>query len=101
MSEETDGADVDLSLAGQRLNIKNVKSLNTLATIATLILLSAGLAGGYLMLSAHAAETKDASKELVSALKEMTQAAREQNCLISMPIEQRARDPELCRRLAR
>lgn len=98
MSEEQgNGADVDLSIAGQRINLKNVKSLNTLATVATLILVCVL---GYAVY-AHAGETRDASKDLVGALKEMTQAAREQNCLISMPIEQRARDPEICRRLAK
>lgn len=95
--EQTNGADVDLSIAGQRINLKNVKSLNTLATVATLILVCVL---GYAFY-AHAGETRDASKDLVGALKEMTQAAREQNCLISMPIEQRARDPEICRRLAK
>lgn len=95
--EQTNGSDVDLSIAGQRINLKNVKSLNTLATVATLILVCVL---GYAFYS-HAGETRDASKDLVGALKEMTQAAREQNCLISMPIEQRARDPEICRRLAK
>jgi hypothetical protein len=97
--EERNGVDVEVSFAGQRVNLKNVKSLNTLATVATLVIVCAAVAGGYAMLSAHAAETKDASRELVTALKEMTQAAREQNCLISMPMDRR--DPELCRRLAR
>lgn len=94
-----DSVDVDVQVAGQKVRLKNVKSLNTVATISTLIIACVAMAGGYLMLSAHAAETKDASKELVTALKEMTQAAREQNCLISMP--QDRRDPELCRRIAR
>ena len=51
------------------------------------------------MIAAHASDTKEASKELVQALKEMTQVARESNCLISMPVERR--DPELCRRIAK
>lgn len=93
--EEKNGADVELELGGQKLNLKNIKSLNTLATVATLILVSVLGYAFYV----HAGETKDQSKDLVSALKEMTQAAREQNCLISLPIERR--DPELCRRLAR
>lgn len=95
--EDTNGADVGLKLAGQEINLKNVKSLNTLATVATLILVCVL---GYAFY-AHAGETRDASKELTGALRDMTQAAREQNCLISMPIEQRARDPEVCRRLSR
>jgi hypothetical protein len=89
------GADIDLKLAGQEVKLKNVKSLNTLATVATLIV---ACVLGYAFY-VHAGETKDASKELVLALREMAQAAREQNCLISVPIERR--DPELCRRLSR
>lgn len=97
--EEETGADVAVELAGQKVNIKNVKSLNTLATVATLIIICAGFGMGYVIFTAHAAETRDSSKELVTALREMTQAAREQNCLISMP--QDRRDADLCRRIAR
>lgn len=93
--EERGGADVELRLGGQQLNVKNVKSLNTLATIATLLIVAAVAAGGYAMFSAHAAETKDASRELVTALKEMTQAVREANCISTRT------DPEICRRLSR
>lgn len=97
MADETagNGADVAVEIAGQKVNLRNVKSLNTLATVATLIIVCVM---GY-VLYAHAGDTKDASKELTMALKEMTQAAREQNCLISMP--QDRRDPELCRRISR
>lgn len=94
MAEEN-GADVEVEVAGQKVNLKNVKSLNTLATVATLIVVCLIAYALY----AHAGETKDASKDLVQALKEMTQAAREQNCLISMP--QDKRDPDLCRRISR
>jgi hypothetical protein len=93
------GADVSLELGGQKVNVKNVKSFNTFATVATLVIVCVGFGVGYVMISAHAAETKDASRELVGALKEMTQAAREQNCLISMPQERR--DADLCRRISR
>ena len=97
MSEEaqTNGADVAVEIAGQKVNLKNVKSLNTLATILTMVL-TALIA---YVVWAHSGETKEASKELTTALKEMTQAAREQNCLISMPMDRR--DPELCKRLSR
>lgn len=98
-TEEHKGADVEVEVAGQKVNLKNVKSLNTLATVATLIVVLVAAAVGYNLFTAHAADTKEGSKELVHALKEMTQAAREQNCLIAMPIERR--DPELCRRLSR
>lgn len=99
MDSENTGADLGLKVAGQEVNIRNVKSLNTIATVTTLLLVCVAITGGYLMFTAHAAETKDASKELVQALREMTTAAREQNCLISMPMDRR--DPELCKRLSR
>ena len=97
MSDEahTNGADVQVEIAGQKVNLKNVRSLNTLATVLTLILVALIA----FVVWTHSSETKEASKELVGALKEMTQAAREQNCLISMPMDRR--DPELCKRLAR
>ena len=95
--EKNNGADVELNVAGQKMNFRNIKSLNTLATIATLVIVCVL---GYAIYM-HASDTRDASKELVSALKEMTQVAREQNCLISMTIEERRRDPERCRRIAR
>lgn len=96
---DKNGADVEVNFAGQKVNLRNVKSLNTLATVATLIIVAVAAVVGYNLFTAHAADTKDASKELVQALKEMTQAAREQNCLISMPMDRR--DPELCRRISR
>lgn len=92
---EPNGADVEVEVAGQKVNLRNVKSLNTLATVLTLVIVCVLGYAFYV----HAGETKDQSKDLVNALKEMTQAAREQNCLISMPIDRR--DPELCRRLSR
>ena len=95
MEQTTNGADVDLKIAGQEVRLKNIKSLNTLATVGTFI---AVVLIGY-AIYVHAGESKEASKELVQALKEMTRAAREQNCLISMPIDRR--DPELCRRISR
>lgn len=95
--QATNGADVAVDAFGVKANVKNVKSLNTLATVATLILMSVFGYAFYV----HASETKDAGKELVSALKEMTQVAREANCLNSMPQERRERDTELCKRLSR
>lgn len=86
--------ELSAEIGGQKLSLKSV-ALNTIVCVLTLILLAAALPYAY----SHITDTKEASKELVGALKEMTQAAREQNCLISMPIDRR--DPELCRRLAR
>mgnify|MGYP001596538866 CR=1 FL=1 len=99
MSEEaqTNGADVAVEIAGQKVNLKNVKSLNTLATILTLVLVSLIA----FVIWTHSGETKEASKELTGALKEMTQAARESNCLMALPMDRRAENVDLCKRLSR
>lgn len=97
MSDEPSGADVALNIAGQQIAVKNVKSLNT---IVSLIAAIAACFGVYLVM-AHAADTKDAGKDLVMALKEMTQAAREQNCLMAFPVEKREANADLYKRLSR
>lgn len=93
--EQTNGADVDLSIAGQQVKLKNIKSLNTLATVTTLICV---ILIGYVVWM-HTNDDKEAKKELSMAIRELTQSAREQNCLISMPIDQR--NPDICRRISR
>lgn len=93
--EQTNGADVDLSIAGQQVKLKNIKSLNTLATVTTLMLV---ILLGYVLWT-HTNDDKEAKRELTIAIRELGQSAREQNCLISMPIDRR--DPELCRRISR
>lgn len=94
--EETNGADVAVNAFGVKANIKNVKSLNTICTIAVLV----GVCVVGTVLYAHATETREAGKELVGALKEMTQVVREANCLNTLPPEKRP-DPDYCRRAAR
>lgn len=49
----------------------------------------------------HGNETKEASRDLVMALKDMTQAAREQNCLMAFPVDRREANADLCKRLSR
>lgn len=44
---------------------------------------------------------KSSNSELATALREMAQAAREQNCLLSLPATQREQNVETCRRLSR
>ena len=100
MSEEN-GADVDLKLAGQEVKLKNVKSLNTIVCIAILVILCAVIPAAWSMFKSHADETKEASKELSGAMREMTQATREQNCLIAQPQELRVQNSDWCKRLAR
>ena len=94
---QPNGADVSLELAGQKVNLRNVKSLNTLATVLTLLIVILVGYGGW----QHTSDTKEASKELTLALKEMTQAARESNCLMAIPMEKREANSDLCRRISR
>lgn len=68
------GADVELELGGQKVNLRNVKSLNTLATVATLMVVVLIAYGGYM----HTQETKEGSQAFVGAIKEQTTALREQ-----------------------
>lgn len=97
MSEETNGSDIALELAGQKVNVKNVKSLNTLATIATLILVCLIAYGGYL----HVQHANQQAALLSETFKEMTQAQREQNCLIAIPEAQRELKADFCKRVTR
>ena len=72
-------------------------NLNTLFTILGFIL-TALIAW---VLYNHTNDSKAASKELAGVMKEMTVAAREQNCLISLPQDRREQNAELCKRISR
>ena len=97
MAEENgNGADVELNLAGQKVNLRNVKSLNTILTLVAAI---AACFGVYLLIQ-HQAEAKEAGQSFVGALKEQTKAIQEQtavqregNCLLVF------KDAEQCRRI--
>lgn len=98
----SNGADVNVEIAGQKVNLRNVKSLNTVLTFVAAIASSFGV---YILIQ-HQADAKDTAQTFVQAVKEQTAVmreqtavAREQNCLISVP--QDRRDPELCKRLSR
>jgi hypothetical protein len=52
--------------------------LNTLATVATLVVVCVIAYVGY----GHAADTREINRDLASAMREMAQANREQNCLL-------------------
>ncbi len=96
MSDQTT-SDVSAEIAGQKFSIRNVKDFNTFATVLTMI----GVGVLSYAFYAHATDTKDASKDLVMALKDMTQAAREQNCLMAFPVERREANVDLCKRLSK
>ena len=98
MSDEANhGADVALEVGGQKLNLKNVKSLNTLATVATLVLVCLIAYGGWL----HTQHATQQAQLLSETFKEMTQAQREQNCLIAIPESQREQKADFCKRITR
>lgn len=91
-------ADEELSaeVAGQKLSFKT-GSLNTVATIATLVLVCLLC----YVVWVHTIDTKEASKELVSVMKENAQATREQTCIIGLPQDRREQNADLCKRLSR
>lgn len=105
---ESNGADVDLELGGQKVKLKNVKSLNTLATVATLILVCVlGYAFWEHKVDAKAdglardSALTSAFKEIASSQKDMAQAVREGNCLNSFKEAERELKVEHCRRITR
>lgn len=97
MAEETNGADVDVSIAGQQVKLKNVKSLNT---ILTLVAAGAALFVVYLVIE-HKADAKTQSDSQISVMKDMAQSIREGNCLNAHPEAVRETKVEQCKRLAR
>lgn len=72
-------------------------SLNTLATVATLIVvcLIAGIGYG------HTQDTKEISKDLANAMRDMAQATREQNCLLRFDQKDRQANADFCKQLSR
>lgn len=69
------GAELDAEIGGQKLKYSG--PVNTLVTVLGFVVTC--LIGWVLF--THSAETKEASNALVSALKDQTQALRENNCL--------------------
>lgn len=101
-TDSPNGADVNLEIAGQKVNLRNIKSLNTFLTLVAALASSFGV---YLLVE-HQNQSRDASRVFIEAvkeqtvvMKEQTSVAREQNCLIAMPMDRR--DPEFCKRIAR
>lgn len=90
----------ELQVGKEGLSLKSA-SLNTLLTLFTAL----GVAALGVAFYGHVGDSKAANDTMVSVMKELTQAqrestavAREQNCLIAMPIDKR--DPDLCRRVS-
>ena len=111
-SDEQNGADVNVEVAGQKVAIRNVKSLNTLATVATLIVVICGFTIGWNLLDAHAKGGDKREEALTVALKELARSHREAsrdqvkeqrmlNCLIVADQKDRRRAFEDCERISR
>lgn len=91
-----ENGELNAEIAGQKLSLKNV-ALNTIATVATLF--ASGLIA--YMVFQHTGETKDASKELAGAMRELAMANREQNCLLIFRQEERQAQSANCKAVSR
>lgn len=104
MAEENgNGSDVQLEVAGQKLNVRNLKSLNTVATVLTLF----GVLMLIYILWMHQQEAKEDSRAFVAAVKEQTTAMREgtaaqreQTCMLKFEISERKVNAEWCRQVS-
>lgn len=94
MAEQNENLGIEVG--GQKLNYSG-QNLNTLATVLTLMMMSVLL---YIVWS-QTAEMKEMFKSVTTSMNEMTIAAREQNCLITLPTDDRSRNAEMCKRIAR
>lgn len=94
MSDDVKLQELDAEIAGQKFKLTG-SNLNTLFTILGFLI--ACLVAWVLW--THTGDTKEASKTLADAMKELAQITREQICVQTMP--QTGATPELCKRLAR
>ena len=108
MEQTNPGVDLDLTLGGQQVKMKNVKSFNTIITVLTLIVVCTGGVFIWQSLEAHANASKEGANAFVSALreqttaiKEQTSAQREQTCLMRFSEKERPSQAEFCRTISR
>jgi hypothetical protein len=94
MAERVEEA--ELEIAGQKIHLRSV-ALNTLVTI--FIAVAVALIGYVLWTHVSQAEKRDAV--MADAFKDMVQAQREQNCLISIPEKDREQKADFCKRVTR
>jgi hypothetical protein len=85
---------VDAEIAGQKVKLTGT-NLNNLFTVLVFILVCLIA----YVLWGHTGDAKEASKFLAEAIKDQTQATREQTCVYTMP--QTGATPELCKRISR
>lgn len=93
----------ELNLSKDGINIKSFQ-MNTLLTFVAVVFSGAALAGIWF----HMNETRETGAMFISALKEQTiairdqtQVAREQNCLMRFDQKERLERAEFCRSVSR
>ena len=115
MPDTPESLEADTALGKFKITGANLNHLATFASLIGIVLLCwvvYGHAGDAKEgAKAIAAELREANKEIAATLKEsnremstilrdMARATREQNCLLSLPQEQRQRNAENCRRIS-
>ena len=113
--QTTESVEADTAIGKFKVTGANLNNLATFASLVGVVLLCWvvwGHAGDAKdSAKAVAAELRDANKEVAQALKEsnreisqvlkeMSRATREQNCLLSLPQDQRQKNAELCKRIS-
>lgn len=86
-------SEIELAAGDKRLKIRSSDMIGA-GTFVVVCLL------GYAFYL-HSMDTKETNQLLISVLKDMAQAQREQNCLIALPQDRRERESEFCKRVTR
>lgn len=103
MTEANNNSEANVTTPVGSLSFKGKRTSEFIAilSMAALILI------GYVLYE-HKSDTKESAKEFSAAVKEMTSAQRENtaaqrelNCLIAIPQDQREKQAEFCKRIAR
>jgi hypothetical protein len=115
MPDQLETVEADTAVGKFKISGANLNNLATFATLVGVVLLcwvvwghagdakeSGKAIAAELKESnkAVAQELRESNKEMTLILKEMARATREQNCLLSLPQEQRQRNAETCRRIS-
>lgn len=83
-------------IAGQKFSLRSV-ALNTVLTFLTFMV---SFATAYVLYN-HTGESKEVTRELSMAMKELAQANREQNCLLIFEQKDRQLNAANCKMLSR
>lgn len=88
------GAEIKTPVGSLSFNGKKTAEFIAVLSLVSLVLI------GYVLFE-HKEDTHRKDEALLSTLREMVSAQREQNCLIAMPQNEREARSELCKRLSR